>query len=103
MPGISGTVSRGGVTYKYSEVSFGTNRGIRLSAETGARGNISYKFEPNPHNADSKWYNKNQPAFYQKAATAIVGLTTVANGAATFPGYGTEVTVNKVDYSLTDR
>jgi len=100
MPGVNGTVTSGGVTYKYAEVSFGTNRGIRVSADKGARGEATYKFNPNPHNADSKWYNKNQPAFYQKAATAIVGLTTVAGGNATFPAVGTVIEVHGVDYTL---
>lgn len=104
MPGgVTGTVSSGGVKYKYAEVAFGTNRGIRVSAETGARGSVTYKFTPNPHNADSKWYNKNQAAFYQQAATAIVALTTVAGGNATFPAYGTQIEVHGVDYALSDR
>jgi hypothetical protein len=103
MAGVQGTVLVAGVTYKYAELSFGKNRGIMMSAEQGATGNVAYQFNPNPHNADSKWYNKHQEAFYEQAATAIAQQTIVNNGNATYPAFGTQIDVHGVDYSLNER
>jgi len=101
MPGVQGTVTSGAVTYKYMEVATGTARGISMTAQKGATGTITYKFQPNPH--DDKWYNNNQAKFYLQAATAIAGATTIAGGVATFPAFDSEITVHKIDYTLIER
>ena len=100
--GVNGTSKHGANTYKYAEASWGTNRGITMTAQKPAAGSVTYKFNPNPHNADS-WYNKNQQAFYQQAADAIAALTTVTGNVATFPPVGSTITVHKVTYTLGDR
>lgn len=68
-------VTVGGVTFTYSEASFGTGRGLQISGTGQTR---RYNFKPDPHNED-KWYNKNQGAFYLEAAT-VIGQAVNAGG-----------------------
>lgn len=72
-------VTVGGVTFTYSEASFGKSRGIQISAP--GHETRRYNFKPNPHNED-KWYNKNQglsiwrpPPRSGKRSTPAVGRT----------------------------
>lgn len=97
MPAIKGEVTNlSGVTFTYQEQSYGTNRGIKVWI--GSDKTIStYTFRPNPHNADSKWYNKNQSEFYRLAAKEIGEYHT--QNAAWPPGE-TTIRVNNTLYKL---
>jgi len=97
MAGIKGEFTEDNVTFKYGEVSYGTNRGIRISAGTRVQ---DYRFSPNPH--DDPWYNKNQAKFYLQAAHAIAKLY-LESGNQLFPRYGATIDVENVVYALLDR
>lgn len=100
MPGIKGEVSNvSGVTFTYQEQSYGTNRGIKVWI-SGNNAICSYRFTPNPHNADSKWYNKNQPEFYRLAAKEIAEYHTQHAG---WPPDSTNIQVNNTTYKLEAR
>ena len=70
MPGVTGTIEANGNTYKYMEVSYGTQRGIRVALQGTAGTSYEFKFSPNPH--DLRAYNKKQSKFYEQAAQGIV-------------------------------
>ncbi len=97
MPGIKGEISNtAGITFTYQEQSYGTNRGIKVWIG-GDQAICSYRFNPNPHNADSKWYNKNQPEFYKLAAKEIASYHAENNG---WPPDSHSIAVNNTSYKL---
>ena len=89
------------VTYEYCELRYGGKgpgpRGIRIWIK-GQIGPQEYKFQPNPHTADPKWYSKNSEKFYKSAATQIA---TIQHGTGTWPVFGTVIEIHKTDYELT--
>lgn len=93
MPGCNGTVTANGNSYKYMEVSYGTQRGISIALQGTAGSSYEFKLSPNPHN--SKAYNKKQSKFYEEIATEIAGQWP--------PTVGTKVTGLGIEYTLTTR
>jgi hypothetical protein len=96
MPGLKGSVTYNGVEYTYQEESFGVNRGISVWRKGLAKDLHTYRFGENPHNEDSKWYNKHQAEFYEEAAEEIARY--VDNGA--YPVDGDSITVHGHSYRL---
>jgi hypothetical protein len=98
MPGVNGTVTSGNTTYNYLETSRGNNRGIDIWIKGTTSSKVEFEIRPNPHEADSRWYNKNQSQFYKDVAQAVAN--TVNGGPV--PQSAT-VTVNGVAYTLATR
>jgi hypothetical protein len=97
MPGCKGTITNiNGTTFTYQEQSHGTNRGIKVWID-GKNALVDYTFRPNPHNADSKWYNKNQPKFYELAGKEIADYYSTNTA---WPPGETTITVNSTSYKL---
>lgn len=94
---IKGTVSAGKLTLTYGEMSFGKNRGLSISIDGQEGSRRDYQIAPNPHNADSKWYNKNQAKFYKEAANAVAKKTKDSLPTSL------DIEVNDVEYSLSER
>jgi hypothetical protein len=99
---IKGSVKNGKCQLNYGEASFGTNRGLAAAIEGQAGSNVTFMIKPNPHNEDSKYYNKNQADFYKQAATALVKKITEKNGKWEYPA-SVKIDVNGHDYSLEPR
>ncbi|PGA90438.1 hypothetical protein [Bacillus toyonensis] len=62
--GINSSVTVNNTTYKWSETSWGSNRGITINP-----GQHVYQLSPNPHN--DPWYNKNQVKFYDQIINQV--------------------------------
>ncbi|MEI4616589.1 hypothetical protein [Bacillus cereus] len=62
--GISGSVTVNITTYKWSETSWGNNRGVSFNP-----GQHVYQLSQNPHN--DPWYNKNQIKFYDQVVNQV--------------------------------
>ncbi len=99
---IKGSVKNGKCQLNYGEMSFGKNRGLAVSIEGQADSRIDFQFRPNPHNEDSKYYNKNQAEFYEEAAKELVKKVKEKDGQYTLPK-SVEITVNKHDYDVEER
>jgi glucan phosphorylase len=96
MTAVRGSVVHNGVVYEYCEESFGVNRGISVWREGRPGDKNTYRFGRNPHNEDSKWYNKHQAQFYYDAAKEIARY--VDNGA--YPQDGDSIMVHGHTYRL---
>lgn len=90
MPGCTGTIKSLGNTYKYMEVSYGTQRGIRIALQGTAGSSYEFKLSPNPH--DLRQYNKKQTTFYAEIAQDIVNSWPPIAG-STVTGLGSEFTL----------
>ncbi len=90
MAGIKGKY----MNTNFQEISFGTARGIHI---WGNEINFEKKFTPNPHNEDSKYYNKYQVKWYSEAAKEIIDFY---NKNQNWP---MEINVNNCKYALIDR
>jgi len=90
------TIEINGVTYTYTEASFGRNRGIHISAPGLPR--TTFQLRPNPH--DDPEYNKNQPKFYRDLAEAVANFAAANNQ---FPPDGHRVTIFRIDYTVDRR
>jgi len=100
MTAVKGTVTYGGKTFKFQEESFGTNRGLTMSVNGVAKSQVTYKFDPNPH--DLRAYNKNQAKFYTEAAKETAELYNVEKN--TWPAPGSKrITVLTETYTLDSR
>jgi hypothetical protein len=99
---IKGSVSAGKCQLNYGEASFGTNRGLAVAIEGQEKSNLTFMIKPNPHNEDSKYYNKNQAEFYKLAATAVVKKASEKNGKWVLPAT-VKIDVNGHDYTLEPR
>jgi hypothetical protein len=99
---IKGSVKNGKCQLNYGEASFGTNRGLAVAIEGQAGSNVTFMIKPNPHNEDSKYYNKNQAEFYKLAATAVAKKATEKDGKWTLPA-SVKIDVNGHDYTLDPR
>ena len=95
MGSVSGKIIQGNSSWDYQEVSYGKSRGIHV---WGSGQDFTRKFNPNPHNADSKYYNKKQVAWYKEAAKNL--LAAYSANQNTWP---TQVDVNNVTYTLDQR
>ena len=99
---IKGKVTQGKCQLNYGEMSFGTNRGLSVAIEGQAGSQVSFMIKPNPHNEDSKYYNKNQAEFYKLAATELAKHSKETSGKWTLPS-SAKITVNSHAYTLDPR
>ncbi|TYK65427.1 hypothetical protein [Colwellia echini] len=77
MPGIKSTIKdTRNINWTYQEISQSRNRGLHI---WGSGGNFSRIVRPDPHSADSKYYNKKQVKWYQEAAEQTINFF-VENG-----------------------
>lgn len=94
--GISGAVKINGTSYKWSETSWGKNRGMTFNP-----GSHVYQFSPNPHN--DPWYNKNQTKFYKSAASQIEEQGSEGKWTKDSWSSQIKVNINGIDYTLAPR
>lgn len=94
---IDGTIKINNFQYKWMEASFGKNRGMTFNP-----GKLNYQFSPNPHN--DPWYNKNQAKFYKQAAAQVETQGNIGKWTSgAWPSSIKNITVNKINYTLTIR
>ncbi|MBJ8113810.1 hypothetical protein JDS99_30370 [Bacillus cereus group sp. N6] len=95
--GINGSVTVNNTTYRWSETSWGNNRGVTLNP-----GQHVYQLSPNPHN--DPWYNKNQIKFYDQVINQVAMQGNTAHWTATaWPTTSSNITVNGITYTLNIR
>ncbi|MEI4617616.1 hypothetical protein [Bacillus cereus] len=95
--GISGSITVNNTAYKWSETSWGNNRGLSFNP-----GQHVYQLSPNPHN--DPWYNKNQVKFYDQVVNQVSIQGNSARWTAnTWPNTISNITVNGITYTLSVR
>ncbi|ADY55651.1 hypothetical protein Sgly_1346 [Syntrophobotulus glycolicus DSM 8271] len=86
---IAGTIDINGMEYKWMECSRSLNRGILFNPDSH-----QYMFRPNPHQEDSKYYNKHQEDWYAEAVAALAAQIAIGGWIAAH-----HIVVNGVDYT----